>query len=104
MKNGDKYAQERRLPHIGDVICGSAVVMERTCGKKNCRCLKGHKHRSLYVSLYRKGAGRMIYIPKENEKNVLRLIENYRTLKSAMRKASEINTARFTAGGKKGLS
>ncbi|MCD6326254.1 hypothetical protein J7M28_01675 [bacterium] len=30
----------------------SAVVMSRVCGKPNCRCTKGHKHESLYVTRY----------------------------------------------------
>ena len=91
----------RRLPGIDAVICGTAVVMERACGKEGCRCLRGHKHKSVYISQYHKGAGRMVYIPRGNEKSVLRLVKNYRILKSAMRKASEINMARFTAGRKK---
>lgn len=93
--------KRRGLPGIGDIICGTAVVMKRACGKEGCRCLRGHKHKSIYISQYHKGAGRMVYIPKGNEKSVLRLVENYRILKSAMRKASEVNMSRFTAGRKK---
>jgi hypothetical protein len=93
--------ERRKLPHIDDVICGSQVVMKRACGRKGCRCLKGHKHQSLYISQYHKGTPRMVYIPRKNEKNVLRLINNYRILKSAMRKASELNIGRFTAGSKR---
>jgi hypothetical protein len=88
--------QNRRLPRIEDVIRGSAVVMERACGKKNCRCLKGHKHRSLYISQYHKGGPRMAYIPKKNEKSVLRLVTNYKILKTAIQKASELNMSRLT--------
>lgn len=88
--------KKRGLPGIGDIICGTAVVMKRACGKEGCRCLRGHKHKSIYISQYHKGAGRMVYIPKGNEKSVLRLVKNYRILKSAMRKASEVNMARFT--------
>lgn len=93
--------KKRRLPAIDDVIRGSAVIMERVCGSKSCRCLKGHKHRSLYVSQYHKGAPRMVYIPKANENKVLRLVDNYRVLKSAIYKASELNLSRFTAVKKK---
>lgn len=89
-----------RLPAIDDVIRGSSVIMERVCGSESCRCLKGHKHRSLYVSQYHKGAPRMVYIPKSNERNVLRLVDNYRILKAAIYKASESNLKRFTAGAK----
>lgn len=92
--------QRRKLPRIDDVICGSVVVMQRACGKIGCRCLKGYKHRSVYVSQYHKGAPRMVYIPKKNEKTVLRLVNNYRALKLAMHKASELNIESFTVSKK----
>jgi len=100
----DKARQhkKRRLPAIDDVIRGSAVVMERVCGSSSCRCLKGQKHRSLYISQYHKGSPRMVYIPKANEKKVLRLVDNYRILKAAIYKASELNLGRFTASAKRG--
>ena len=86
-----------RLPAIDDVIRGSAVIMERVCGSPSCRCLRGNKHRSLYVSQYHKGSPRMVYIPKVNEKKVLKMVDNYRRLKIAIYKASELNLGRFTA-------
>jgi hypothetical protein len=89
-----------RLPAIDDVIRGSAVIMERVCGSPSCRCLKGHKHRSLYVSQYHKGSPRMVYIPKENERKVLKMVDNYHKLKRAIYKASELNLGRFTASAK----
>jgi len=72
--------------------------MERACGKKNCRCLKGHTHHSLYISQYHKGRPRMVYIPRKNEESVLRLVKNYQILKSAIYNASELNIGRFMAG------
>jgi len=93
--------KKRRLPAIDDVIRGSAVIMERVCGSSSCRCLKGQKHRSLYISQYHKGSPRMVYIPKANEKKVLKLVDNYRTLKSAIYKASKLNLNCFTVEKKK---
>lgn len=98
--NKTHTGKKRRLPAIDDVIRGSAVIMERACGSSSCRCLKGHKHRSLYISQYHKGASRMVYIPKTNEKKVLRLVDNYRMLKAAIYKASELNLRRFVTGAK----
>ena len=99
--NKARINKKRRMPAIDDVIRGSAVVMDRVCGSSSCRCLKGHKHRSLYVSQYHKGSPRMIYIPKAHEKKVLKLVSNYRLLKRAIYKASELNIGRLTAGSKK---
>lgn len=100
--NKTRIRKTRRLPAVDDIIRGSAVVMKRVCGKASCRCLKGDRHRSLYISQYYKGSQRMVYIPKANEKKVLGLIWNYHIIKSAMHKASELNLARFTAGRKNG--
>jgi hypothetical protein len=99
--NKTRSGKRRRLPAIDDIIRGSAVVMERVCGKPTCRCLKGHKHRSLYISQYHEGGQRMVYIPRANETKVLGLIRNYRIIKSAIHKASELNLARLAAGRKK---
>ena len=99
--NKSTLSKKRRLPAADDVIRGSAVIMERVCGSESCRCMRGHKHRSLYISQYHKGSPRMVYIPKANERKVLRLVNNYRVLKRAIYKASELNIGRFTAGAKK---
>ena len=98
--NKARLNKKRRLPAVDDVIRGSPVIMERVCGSESCRCMRGHKHISLYISQYHKGSPRMVYIPKANEKKVLRLINNCRTLKAAIYKASELNLGRFTAGAK----
>lgn len=98
--NKTRGRKRSRLPAIDDVIRGSAVIMERVCGSSSCRCLKGHKHRSLYVSQYHKGSPRMVYIPKENEKKVIKMVNNYRQLKAAIHKASELNLGRLMAGAK----
>jgi len=99
--NNANVRGKRRLPAIDDIIRGSAVIMERVCGSGSCRCMRGHKHRSLYISRYHKGSPRMVYIPKEFEKKVLRLVDNYRILKSAIYKASELNIRRFAVGRQK---
>ena len=101
MMNKAHTRKTRRLPAIGNIIRGSAVVMKRTCGKPSCRCVTGHKHRSLYISQYHNGCQRMIYISKANEKRVIRYIANYRLIKSAMYKASELNLKRIAVGRKK---
>lgn len=99
--NKARRRKASRLPAIDDVIRGSSVIMERVCGSESCRCLKGQKHRSLYISQYHKGSPRMVYIPKANEKKVLKMVGNYRILKAAIYKASELNLKQLTAGCRK---
>ena len=95
------FAKRRKaageIPRIEKILRGSVVVVKRYCGKVNCRCLKGFKHRSLYVSQSNKGQSRLVYIPKRSEKEVRQLIRNYQELKSVMEKISRINMRLVTA-------
>jgi hypothetical protein len=81
----------KEMPKIENILRGSIVVVERYCGKPNCRCLKGSKHRSLYLSQSNNGESRLVYIPKRSEKQVRQLIRNYQLLKGIMEKISRIN-------------
>ena len=38
-----------QLIHDKPLILGSLVEMANTCGKPNCKCTKGEKHKSLYI-------------------------------------------------------
>ena len=81
----------KEMPRAEEILRGSIVIVKRYCGKANCRCLKGYKHRSLYISQSNKGESRLIYIPQRSEKEVRRLIRNYQALKSVMEEISRIN-------------
>jgi hypothetical protein len=91
------------IPPVEEILRGSLVMVKRYCGKAKCRCLKGFKHRSLYVSQSNKGESRLVYIPQRSEKEVRRLIRNYQTLKSVMEEISRINMRLVTerGGGRK---
>jgi hypothetical protein len=66
-----------QILHDHDVIYGSVVSMARTCGKAGCRCARGEKHVSLYLSTKVEGKRRMIYIPEELEAEVRRRVAAY---------------------------
>lgn len=91
----------QKIPPIEEILRGSIVVVKRYCGKANCRCLKGHKHRSLYISQSNKGESRLIYIPQRSEKEVCRLIRNYQAFKSVMKEISRINMQLVTSSSGK---
>lgn len=86
------------IPKVEEILRGSVVVVKRYCGKTNCRCRDGFKHRALYVSQRNEGKARMIYIPQRSEKEVRRLIGNYNKLKAVMNKISEVNIKMLTTG------
>jgi hypothetical protein len=73
------------------MIRGSAVFLERACGKPNCRCAKGQRHRSLYLSRSQKGKTTMAYIPKEHEQKLLEAAERYKRVQSLLNRLSEAN-------------
>ena len=89
-------------PKIEHVIRGSIVEMKRVCGKPSCRCHKGSKHRSIYISQSEKGKTRMVYVPKRSEKEAIRLVQNYQRLKVILNRASEYNIMLLAAMGKHG--
>ena len=86
-----RHKSSKIAPPIEEVIRGNIVTVERTCGKQNCRCRSGLKHRSIYVSQSDKGKTRMVYIPKKFEAEAVRLVQNYKRLKVALGRISEYN-------------
>jgi len=81
-----------RLVHKGSFLRGNPVIMERSCGNKNCRCyLEGKKHRSLYISKNKDGKRKMIYVPKIMEGEVKAKLDAYQKIKKLTEKISEIN-------------
>jgi hypothetical protein len=78
--SGERAARSRlaQLLHDHEVISGSVVSMARRCGKKGCRCERGEKHVSLYLSIKVEGKRRMVYIPPDLEDEVRRRVGAYR--------------------------
>jgi hypothetical protein len=85
-----------RMPNIEESIRGSLVIMSRFCGKPNCRCQKGQKHKSVYLSQSYKGKTRMIYIPHYAAEKIAKYIKNYRKAKKILTIVSDINIRLFT--------
>src|SRR3989338_2400996 len=86
----------KKLPKKAQpLIRGSLVMMARVCGGKRCRCLRGYKHRSLYLSQSRNGKLKMIYIPKDAEETAKEGVFNYRKLKKLLNRLSQIHIARL---------
>ena len=84
------YSRLRQvLTHPG-VLRGSLVAMRRTCGGKNCRCLKGgaYRHRSLYLSLRVRGKPSLIYIPAEWEDRVREWTGRYAEVREMLERLS----------------
>jgi hypothetical protein len=58
------------------LLRGSLVTMKRVCGKPTCKCARGEKHVSLYLSVRWQAKRKMIYVPPELEDRVRAAVED----------------------------
>lgn len=91
-----RHKISRRLPKMEECIRGSLVVMRRGCGKLNCRCQKGEKHKAIYLSQSYKGKTRMVYLPQGSEDKAHQYVKNYRKIKDILNSVSDINIKLLT--------
>jgi hypothetical protein len=63
-------------------IKGILVTSGRTCGKPQCKCTRGEKHLSTYLSVRHQSNRKMICVPKQYEEQVRSSVNTY---KEAMR-------------------
>lgn len=73
------------------IIKGSPVSLARECGRPNCRCRKGKKHVSLYLSRSVKGKTTMTYIPHRYEDIVKEGVAEYKRILRVLDELSEAN-------------
>ncbi len=94
----DRAARSKLLKLLAGanpIARASLVSMARSCGKKNCRCAKGEKHVSLYLSTRVGKSRKMIYVPPELERQARALVENFRTVEELLEKMSQASLKRF---------
>ena len=80
-------AQRAKLEAIisarGPLIRGAFGTRARVCGKPGCRCLRGEKHVSKYLSATDGGRVRQVHVPQSDEQHVRESVERYRSFMSA---------------------
>jgi hypothetical protein len=67
-----------KLLHRYPFIKGILVTSGRTCGKPQCKCTRGEKHLSTYLSVRHEGKRKMICVPKQHEEQVRSSVKTYR--------------------------
>ena len=78
-----------RILHDEMILNGSLVTMARTCGNPRCRCAKGHKHISLYLSTRTANGRKMIYIPADLEQTIRGWVQNAQEVRRLMDEVSQ---------------
>jgi hypothetical protein len=96
----------RRLGRRGEIMKGSLVMRATRCGQPGCKCMKGEKHGPyLYVSVFREGRTRSVYVPQHLEGEVRRWVESARALESDVAAITWLNAELLRhARGKGGKS
>jgi len=89
-----------QLIHDKPLIVGGVVEMSNTCGKPNCKCTRGEKHKSWCISLRQKEKRKMIHIPHACEKEVFEAVKAYQALWEQMGIISEASLERILSSRK----
>ncbi len=92
----DLLSKLSNMINYSEYIHANLVNVARTCGNHNCKCItKGEKHVSLYLTTVRKdGKRKMIYIPKNLEEEVRRMVARYFKIRDILEEVSDINLKR----------
>jgi hypothetical protein len=85
-----------KLIHDSPFVVGSLVEVARICGKPNCKCTRGNKHKSWCLSVRDHGKRKMLHIPHEMENEVFDWVQAYRELRKQMETISQANVERIT--------
>ena len=73
-----------KLVHDHQFVKGVMVTSERTCGKPQCKCSRGEKHLSSYLSVRYKGERKMICVPKQLEESIRSSVKAYKDIMELM--------------------
>jgi hypothetical protein len=93
----------RRLGRRGELVKGSLVMRATRCGRPGCKCAHGEKHGPyLYVSVFREGRTRSVYVPRHLEGEVRRWVENARQLESDVAQITWLNAELLRRARQKG--
>ncbi len=89
MSEAERSSRSRVRKRLEEgMIRGTLVRRARVCGKPNCRCTRGQRHVSLYLTRRKDGGYEQLYIPAAREEEVRRQVENWRRLQDLLEEIS----------------
>lgn len=94
-KNSKFYIRMRdsklnKLSNITLFIDGSLVKIPRVCGNENCKCAKGKKHVSYYLTNKIKGKTNTIYIPEDKVREIKEWVTEHKRVKKIMKEIVDL--------------
>jgi len=84
-----------KLIHNSPFVIGSLVEMANTCGKPNCKCARGDRHKSWCLAVRDQGKRRMFHIPHQLENEVFQWVDTYRDIWKQMETISQAHVERI---------
>ncbi len=74
----ERQARSQVVQRVAEeaLLRGSLVRMQRSCGKRGCRCQQGQKHPALCLAIRFGGRRKMIYVPHALEETVCRWVQS----------------------------
>ena len=93
-KERSARSKAAKLIHNSPFIVGSLVEMVNTCGKPNCKCTKGEKHKSWCLAVRHQGKRKMIHIPHELKHSVFQWVDTYQNIWKQMETISQASVER----------
>jgi hypothetical protein len=99
-KERNARSKAAKLLHDSPFIVGSLVEMSNTCGKPNCKCTRGEKHKSWCLAVRDQGKRKMMHIPHASESSVFKLVNTYQELWKQVEIISQENFERITQSKK----
>jgi hypothetical protein len=97
-KERQRRSRLAKLLHDRRFLCGSLVTMARTCGNPRCKCMRGQKHVSLYLSIKDGQKRKMIYVPPRWEQTIGAWVGVYQQIKQMTHEVSQQCLQHFLAG------
>lgn len=82
MTSKERESRSKLKPYInwGEFVRGTLTLRYHTCGTTGCKCYRGDKHKSMYISRSKNGKPQQIYIPKEKEAEVKEWVNRYKEI------------------------
>ena len=73
------------------ILIASLAQIDKVCGKPNCRCVRGVKHRARHLTFTQQGRTRALHVPADFTEEVRSWIEEYHKLQTLLREISELS-------------
>ena len=99
-KERSARSKAAKLIHDSPFVVGSLVEMANTCGKPNCKCARGDKHKSWCLAVRYQGKRKMVHIPHELKNAVFEWVNTYQELWKQMETISQASVERINLSKK----